>query len=150
VSLHLKPTYYLAGPMRGYPEFNFPAFRSATKILREAGYGVISPHEMDEAAGYDWAGFTGKEDLSEYNFDIVLRLLEDIQQIASRACAGVICLTGWEDSSGARAEAAYAQAVGKRLYELLPYDNIFGHGILYPIKVSEVAITGIGAPVAIK
>lgn len=150
MTLQLKPTYYLAGPMRGYAEFNFPAFRSATKLLRDAGYGIISPHEMDEAAGFFWDGFTGNEDLAEFNFDLVERLLEDIKAIARADCAGVIALPGWEKSSGARAEAAYAQAVGKDLYELLPHDDIFETPVLFPMKVIEVGVGSTGAPVAVR
>lgn len=105
---------YLAGPMRGIKEFNFPAFRRATKILRAAGIHILSPHELDEAAGYDWTGFTGHEDLAEYNFDLVQRLTEDIHAIGE--VDSVILLDGWSNSSGARAEASFAWAVGKPVF----------------------------------
>ena len=49
----LKTRLYLAGPMRGYKDFNFPAFIEATKKLREAGYIVSCPAEMDRADGFN-------------------------------------------------------------------------------------------------
>lgn len=107
-------TAYLAGPMRGLKEFNFPAFRRATKILRDKGIEVTSPHELDEAAGFFWEGFTGHEDLSEYNFNIVERLTDDI--VAIGQVDAVILLDGWQLSSGARAEASFAWAVGKQVF----------------------------------
>lgn len=105
---------YLAGPMRGIKEFNFPAFRRATKILRDRGYEVVSPHELDEAAGYDWAGFTGNEDLAAFNFDITERLTDDIRLIGE--CDAVVCLDGWTNSSGASAEVSFAWATGRKVY----------------------------------
>jgi len=36
---------YLSGPMSGYPEYNFLAFREAAEKLRSEGFIVISPHE---------------------------------------------------------------------------------------------------------
>jgi hypothetical protein len=121
--------FYLAGPMRGYPCFNFPAFREATKVLRDYGYEIVSPHELDEEAGYYWEGFTGHEDLSEYNFDIAERLLEDIKVIADKATTGVIVMQGWSSSSGARAEASFAWGIGKpvlRLFRASPYNCLVG------------------------
>ena len=107
-------TAYLAGPMRGVREFNFPAFRRATKILRDRGIDITSPHEMDEAAGFNWEGFSGTEDLAEYDFNIVERLCDDIAAVCD--VDAVICLEGWTHSSGARAEASFAWAVGKDVY----------------------------------
>lgn len=100
--------------MRGIADFNFPAFRRVTKALRDRGYEVTSPHEMDEEHGYFWEGFTGNEDLSKYNFDMVERLTEDIHVIGKVDC--VVVLQGWTNSSGARAEASFAWAVGKPVY----------------------------------
>jgi len=120
----LPNTAYLAGPMRGIAAFNFPAFRRATKILRARGIHIISPHEMDEAAGYDWAGFTGHEDLSDYNFNLVERLTEDIHAIGE--VEAVILLDGWTNSSGARAEASFAWAVGKPVFAFEEGNRING------------------------
>jgi hypothetical protein len=44
--------------MRGYEHYNAPAFDAATAQLRAAGYEVISPVEMDRAAGFDHATMT--------------------------------------------------------------------------------------------
>src|SRR3990172_7988449 len=38
---------YVAGPMRGFPEFNYPAFHEAARLLRAKGHHVFSPAEFD-------------------------------------------------------------------------------------------------------
>ena len=38
---------YIAGPMRGYPEFNFPAFYAAEERLRARGHAVFNPARRD-------------------------------------------------------------------------------------------------------
>lgn len=42
---------YIAGPMRGYDRFNFPAFDAAKDRLIEMGWDVVSPADLDRAVG---------------------------------------------------------------------------------------------------
>ena len=46
-----KPlTVYIAGPMRGYPRFNFDAFDAAAEMLQDT-CDVISPAQLDRDIG---------------------------------------------------------------------------------------------------
>jgi nucleoside 2-deoxyribosyltransferase len=109
---------YLAGPMRGYPEFNFPAFREGARVLREAGHEVFSPAEHDEANGLDVTGSDGNQDaLIASGFDLRAALGADLAWICANAEA-VVVLPGWEMSAGATAEAATAKALGLPVLEL--------------------------------
>lgn len=47
------PTVYIAGPMTGLPDWNFPAFHAAAAAWRAAGWEVVNPAEE----------FDGKTDL---------------------------------------------------------------------------------------
>jgi hypothetical protein len=96
---------YLFGPMRGYPEFNFPAFRKAAAELRNLGHEVFSPAEHDEMNGFDPACLTGGQ------------LRADLDWICRRAetLAG---LPGWENSDGSLAEVHAAWALGVPVHEL--------------------------------
>lgn len=96
---------YLSGPMRGYEEFNFPAFASATKRLRNAGYDVVSPHEIDLQGGFDpySADPSGKE--------LAQMLARDAMAIAD--CDGIALLPGWYDSEGARWEKGLCDITDK-------------------------------------
>ncbi len=46
-------TVYIAGPMRGYTHFNFPAFDGARDLGKSLGWKVISPADLDRAEGLD-------------------------------------------------------------------------------------------------
>jgi Domain of unknown function (DUF4406) len=109
---------YLAGPMRGYPDFNFPAFHAATKLLRELGYEVHSPAEVDVNNGFDPTGMAGDvAELGPAGFDLNEALLGDLTYILREADA-VVVLPNWDLSEGAQAEAHAARAVGKLVIEL--------------------------------
>lgn len=90
---------YIAGPMSGIPEWNFPAFARAAAALREAGYTVVSPHEMhkssdDQSTQQPWA---------------------ELMKSALRAmltCDSIYLLHGWTNSKGARIEWRLAQDLG--------------------------------------
>ncbi|MDQ6721208.1 MAG: DUF4406 domain-containing protein [Candidatus Dormibacteraeota bacterium] len=109
---------YLAGPMRGRPEFNFPAFHRATALLRQAGHEVYSPAEADLASGFDPTGYTGHEDIErDDRFDLRGALAGDLDYICRHAQA-VVVLDGWEASAGACAEVATAVALGIPVFDL--------------------------------
>ena len=44
---------YIAGPMSGWPESNYPLFHAAEEILREAGYEVINPARNGDGEDHD-------------------------------------------------------------------------------------------------
>ena len=107
---------YLAGPMRGIPAFNFPAFHRAAAGLREQGYTVFSPAERDEAIygpGFTSGNLKGDNEQAakEHGFNIREALFADLEFICKEADA-VFLLPGWENSKGANAEKATAEAIG--------------------------------------
>ena len=97
---------YLAGPMRGIPEFNFPAFHAAAAMLRLAGHEVFNPAEHDEQ-------------LSAQGIEITVRrvLKDDLSWICENA-EMIALLPGWKKSLGATAEHATALAIGLEILEL--------------------------------
>lgn len=101
---------YVAGPMRGYPEFNFPAFLTAAAALAEGGHEPINPAQQDLDVGFIPEGLTGWEPLDELGFDLRASLAWDLDQVC--AADAIYLLPGWERSSGARAEVAAAAALG--------------------------------------
>lgn len=103
---------YLAGPMTGIKDFNFPMFDSVTTELREKGYEVFNPAENDRDNGYD--GKSAKGDPAEAEskgFDLRTALKQDLAWICDHA-AGIALLPYWENSKGAKAEVALAHALG--------------------------------------
>lgn len=113
---------YVAGPMRGIPEFNFPAFHNAARILRDAGHEVFNPAERDIARhGVDVSkgNATGCEIQAarEHGLTIRIALADDLAWICAEAEA-IALLPGWQNSKGARAERATAEALGLKIIEL--------------------------------
>lgn len=101
-----KIKLYVSGPMRGIEAFNFPAFESASRALRDAGYDVVSPHEVDLEHGFDP---TTSEDPE--GDQLAEMLARDAAAIAG--CDGLALLRDWRQSSGARWEVDLAKMTGK-------------------------------------
>lgn len=112
---------YLAGPMRGYAKFNFPAFFEAADKLRSAGHTVFNPAERDVNLHGDKLMDTKTGDLADIdpslNFSLRHALAADTQFICLEADA-IALLPGWEKSKGATAEYALAQALGHEVINL--------------------------------
>jgi Domain of unknown function (DUF4406) len=106
---------YIAGPMRNYPEFNFPAFHKAALDLRKEGHFVFSPAEKDEEVhGKDFSTYYPEGNLSDAEangFSLRRALGDDLAWVCKEADA-VYLLHGWEKSKGALAEKATAEALG--------------------------------------
>jgi len=124
---------YLAGPMRGYAEFNHPAFLTAARLIRGTGHEVFSPAEHDAEAGLDVTGMTG----SQAELDAAGQSLRDLLGTAlawiTSSADAVVVMPGWEESAGARAEAATALALGLPVHDL-------GQFLLYGSKAPFIQI----------
>jgi hypothetical protein len=102
-------SFYLAGPMSGIPEHNFPAFRAAAADLRDQGYRVISPVELDEEDGFDGGEVpSGSSRWAEF-------LARDVKIVASENVEALVLLPGWEKSRGAALEIHVARELGKKI-----------------------------------
>ncbi len=82
---------YIAGPMTGYPDFNYPAFHDAERALIEAGHEPLNP-----AANFD--GDTTRERREYMRRDIEMLLMAE----------AITFLPGWEKSKGATLEMRIA------------------------------------------
>lgn len=105
---------YLAGPMRGIPSFNFPAFDFAAAKLRFEGHVVFSPAERDrEAYGAEIENNPTGDEAKVTNKACTINdcMLADTNWICNNADA-IALLPGWEKSSGANAELALGKALG--------------------------------------
>ncbi len=94
---------YLAGPMRGFPDANFPAFHAAAAALRNQLYEVYNPAEHENFDG------TFKP-LAEY-------MIHDLPEVCRSD--GIVLLPGWLASSGACLEYFVADYLGKPAYEFV-------------------------------
>lgn len=105
---------YIAGPMRGVPKFNYPAFNKAAEALRAKGHTVFNPAEKDlkkygkEIEDNSRGSITKAE--KEVGFSLREALATDCRWICLHADA-VALLPGWAMSRGAKAEKALANAL---------------------------------------
>lgn len=100
---------YLAGPMTGYPDYNYPAFYQGESILMAKGFQVVNPAKLDSLttmdlldAGLDPDAPGGLVDGSA----LPVYLRRDFKELVH--CDGIVLLDGWHDSAGANAELAVA------------------------------------------
>lgn len=83
-------TLYVAGPMTGYAENNYPAFNHAAHELRSVGFEIVNPAEF------------GANSPASY----VELLKRDLHALME--CDGVATLENWWESVGARNEVQVA------------------------------------------
>lgn len=98
-------TIYIAGPMTGLPDNNYPAFRSAADALADRGHEVEDPSLNENPTPGDYHGW----------------LRAGLAQLIR--CDAVALLPGWEASGGARLEVTVAATLGLRV---APLDHWLG------------------------
>ena len=114
-----KKTIYIAGPMRGYPEYNFQAFHDADKDLTAKGWKVINPAQIDIDEGFDPK--TPQDKLSKKDLeDFIVR---DIHLVLSADAMAV--LPDWEKSRGVAVGFAIANYIDMLVY-VYPEMVLFG------------------------
>ena len=109
-----KPYVYIAGPMRGLPNFNFPAFDKARDEYEARGFNPISPADLDRLAGDDTISPEDAEK-PENQRRFVARDVAVLQGLRPENGDRVAVLPGWEKSRGASAEVFLGRWLGLRI-----------------------------------
>lgn len=111
----MSKKYYLAGPMSGIPQFNFPAFDRACEVLRASGLDIVSPHEHDtpETQKAARASVDGAPMPKESGAESWAECLARDVVLVGDVCAGIIFLPDWQRSRGAKLEAFTGLLCGK-------------------------------------
>lgn len=124
-----RPRVYVAGPMRGLPEFNFPAFFEAEQHLMAHGYEVCNPARRDVSHGLHTEGMVGSdEELAEVGFSVETAMRYDLKWITAHA--EYICmLPGWTRSTGAQLEKRVAESIGVEVFYYWPDGDHQGNRI---------------------
>lgn len=89
-------TVYVAGPMTGIEDFNYPTFNAAADSLRAAGYEVLNPTLDRKSPAEDPPGMTWVDYMRAA---IIMVAKAD----------GIALLPGWTSSRGATLEVEIAQ-----------------------------------------
>ena len=89
---------FIAGPMRGYPNYNFDKFDRVEKLLKDNGIDCVNPGRISR-----------KFKEVEVNNDInVYNEMVRLQQEAQKTCNAILLLDGWQWSKGVKLEVKTA------------------------------------------
>lgn len=102
---------YLAGPMTGYLELNFPLFHAEAARLRTLGFEIVNPAEIVTDKSTPWLDC----------------MRADIKQLVD--CDGVALLPRWNESRGASIEHNLARDLGLRVFKASHLIGLLDNGI---------------------
>jgi hypothetical protein len=112
---------YLAGKMTGLPRWGFDQFELYATLLRQDGYDIVSPHEIDLENGFDP---DLQKEFSEEDFEKAI--LRDYAAILK--CDGIVFMPNAHLSRGATLEREFGRKLGKKFYHAMltksPNDDI--------------------------
>ena len=119
--------YYLAGPMNGLPQLNFPVFDRVAASLRKQGYDIVSPSELDSPEERA-AALKGRQ-LRTWG-----ELLSRDVLLIANSVQGMILLPGWERSRGAKLEATVGLL--QKDFRFLRWDD----NVNLPVPLSRTSV----------
>lgn len=102
----MKKSIYLAGPMTGIRNFNYPAFYRTADILRRRGWDVVNPAELGDAIGTP-------EDINSNPRMLATLMRIELHAIAD--CDAIALMTDWHKSVGAKKELELALKLNKEV-----------------------------------
>ena len=108
----MTPRIYIAGPMSGLPNNGYDAFDRKAKQLRDSGWDVVSPADMDRQAGLS-------PDREFTRLDYMQAARRDLKVLTE--VNAIYMLHGYEGSPGGCWEWARAKELGLPIYYETPY-----------------------------
>jgi len=121
---------YIAGPMGGIKDWNYPEFFRVAEELKALGYDVINPAENNGTTLEDAIADVGSIEEPTRPWSYYIR--KDLKHLAD---ADAICLLdGWKNSKGARLEVTVAKELDMPIY-------IYRDGKLKP-RIEVIGISG--------
>lgn len=124
----MKPaSLYIAGPMTGKPQYNWPLFDAVAGELQLAGIGVVNPAAMDRIDKVEFSDEEFEAGIPSGTMPLAGFLKRDFH--AMTMCEGIVLLPDWEQSTGANSELLVAQVAGMSTWlwvegELHPEPNL--------------------------
>jgi len=106
---------YIAGPMRGIPWYNFPAFDEAERRGRELGHAIVSPATLDRELGFD-----ERRDVPT-KADLRAMIVRDVVELSK--CDAIALLPGWEKSTGVAVELAVARFLSLKVLDAESFEE---------------------------
>lgn len=118
---------YIAGPMTGHENWNFPTFFETQQALEGLGHEVINPAQNDGKTLGEAIANVDSPDLPRKSWGDYMRI--DLRSVL--AVDAVCVLDGWRNSKGATLEVHVAEELGLPIYilkdgELQPRITIIG------------------------
>ena len=121
---------YIAGPMTGVEDFNFPLFFETEEKLKELGYETLNPATNDGASLEVAIQNAISASANGATWSSYMRL-----DLSNLCLSDAVCvLPNWKSSKGASLEVQVAQALGLPIY-------VLKEGVLTP-RVTVIGISG--------
>lgn len=122
---------YVAGPMQGYEDYNYPLFQAVSEALRGYGFQVVNPAELDSADPLPHE-LDGGEPWTVSPKSRAAYMKRDLTWVVG--CDAICLLPGWEESKGANMELLVALMKGSEVWEVFEEDGeaVFAYSDVRP------------------